>query len=56
MHVRADMVEMHVWQAVEAVLRNPELVAAEVAHQQTPIDARRAELHREMAMVEEALA
>ena len=54
--LNADDTEARVWQAIDRVLQQPELIAAEVKRQQACADEERAEIIREMSCVEEALA
>jgi hypothetical protein len=54
--LRADMVEPDVWGAVMRVLERPELIAAEVARQEAHADEQRADIGRQVALVEAALA
>jgi site-specific DNA recombinase len=54
--LNAADVEGRVWQAIEEVLRYPEIIAAEVKRQQEGADEQRIGIMREMSLVEEALA
>jgi site-specific DNA recombinase len=54
--VKADDAEPQVWAAVVRVLEQPELIAAEVRRQQDTADDQRAEIAREMSLIEAALA
>jgi site-specific DNA recombinase len=54
--VRADVLEPQVWAAVVRVLEEPELIAAEVARQEGSADEQRAEITRELGVIEAALA
>jgi site-specific DNA recombinase len=54
--VRADVVEREVWGAVMRVLEQPELIAAEVARQETQAEVQRAEIGQQMALLDAALA
>lgn len=53
--LRGDKAETDVWQAVERVLVNPELIAQEVARQQESSGEIRAEVEREMELLEASL-
>jgi site-specific DNA recombinase len=54
--LRADVVEAQVWAAVIQVLEQPELIATEVARQETHAEAQRAEIGQQMALLDAALA
>ena len=54
--LRADLVEAQVWSAVVRILEQPELIAKEVARQETTADAQRTEIGRHMASIDVALA
>lgn len=54
--IRADVVEAQVWAAVVRLLENPELIAAEVARQEAQAGDQRAEIGRQMGLVEASLA
>jgi site-specific DNA recombinase len=54
--LKADDVEPQVWAAVVRVLEQPELIAAEVARQESRADEQRAEIARDLAFIEAALA
>jgi site-specific DNA recombinase len=54
--LRADVVEPGVWGAVMRVLEHPELIAAEVARQEAHADEQRADIGRQVALIEAALA
>jgi hypothetical protein len=54
--LRADVVEAKVWAAVVRVLEQPELIAEEVARQETNADAHRIEIGQHMAIIDVALA
>jgi site-specific DNA recombinase len=54
--VRLDEVEPKVWDAVVRILEEPELIAAEVARQETRAEAQRAEIGQQMALMETHLA
>jgi site-specific DNA recombinase len=54
--VAAEAVERQVWDAVVRLLEQPELIAAEVAKQETMADDQRAEIRRQVALIEAALA
>ena len=51
----AEEVERQVWAAVVRVLEEPELIAAEVAKQETTAEDQRAEIRRQVALIETAL-
>jgi site-specific DNA recombinase len=53
---RADELEAEVWTAVERVLRDPGLIAAEVAKQQQTADEKRAGIDYEIETIDAALA
>jgi hypothetical protein len=53
--IRAEEAERRIWGAVERVLLDPQLVAAEVARQQEHADERRAAVIQDLALVEVAL-
>jgi site-specific DNA recombinase len=53
--VAAEEVERQVWAAVVRVLEEPELIAAEVAKQETTAEDQRAEIRQQVALVETAL-
>jgi site-specific DNA recombinase len=55
-HLKADDAEGRVWQAIELVLQEPDIIAAEVRRQQADAEAQRAEILREVSLVSEALA
>ena len=55
-YVNADDVEGRVWQAIEQVLQQPELIIAEVQRQQAGAEELRTEFRREFSLVEDALA
>jgi site-specific DNA recombinase len=52
----ADQAESRVWQAIEHVLQQPDIIAREVARQQAHTDEQRTALAREIALIEDALA
>ena len=54
--VAADLVERQVWDAVVRLLEQPEIIAAEVTKQEATADDHRAEIRRQMALLETALA
>jgi hypothetical protein len=54
--IKAHEVEPRVWTVVERVLQQPELIAAEVAHQRADADERRAALAQEMDHLTESVA
>jgi site-specific DNA recombinase len=54
--LNADLVEQRVWAAIEAVLQQPEIIAAEVTRQQADAETQRAEILREVSLVEDAFA
>jgi len=54
--LNATMVEQRVWAAIEQVLQQPEIIAAEVQRQQADAETQRAEILREVSLVEDALA
>jgi hypothetical protein len=54
--INADDSEGRVWHAIEAVLQQPELIAAEVQRQQANADEQRATIGRELSLIDEALA
>ena len=49
-------VERQVWAAVVRVLEEPEIIAAEVAKQETTAEAQRAKIRQQVALIETALA
>jgi hypothetical protein len=53
--LRADVVEAQVWAAVVRLLEQPELIATEVARQETHAEAQRAEIGLRMAVLDAAL-
>jgi len=53
--VAAGALERQVWDAVARVLAEPELIAAEVAHQEAHAEEQRQEIHRELAAIDAAL-
>jgi site-specific DNA recombinase len=53
--VAAEEVERQVWAAVVRVLEEPELIAAEVAKQETTGEDQRAEIRQQVALIETAL-
>ncbi len=55
-YLDADDAEARVWQAIEQVLQHPELIAAEVRRQQNEAEMQRAEIAKECALIEAALA
>jgi hypothetical protein len=52
----ADVVEAQIWAAVVRVLEQLELIAEEVAKQETTADAQRTEIGQHMAIIDVALA
>jgi site-specific DNA recombinase len=54
--LRADVVEAQVWAAVVRVLEQPELIAAEVARQESRADEQRAEIGQQSALIAAGLA
>lgn len=54
--LKADDVEAQVWAAVVRVLEQPDLIAAEVARQQDTADDQRAEITKDMALIEASLS
>lgn len=52
----ADSIERQVWEAVEAALRDPHRIAAEVARQHADVEARHQDLDRETQLLTTALA
>jgi hypothetical protein len=54
--LRVDVVEPEVWGAVMQVLEHPELIAAEVARQEAQADEQCANIERQAALIEAALA
>jgi site-specific DNA recombinase len=54
-YLQADDAERRVWQAIEQVLQQPELIAAEVKRQEAHADEQRADIDRELALVQDAL-
>jgi site-specific DNA recombinase len=53
--LKADDAERRVWAAIEQVLQQPEIIAAEVTRQQASADEQRAEILREVSLLEDAL-
>jgi chromosome segregation ATPase len=47
--------EQRVWQAIEQVLQQPELIAAEVERQQAHAEEKRTDIARELSLVQDAL-
>ncbi len=54
--IRADVIEPQVWAAIMRVLEKPELIDAEVAKRKGNADVQRAEIQREVGVIEAALA
>jgi hypothetical protein len=54
--LRAEVVEAQVWAAVVRVLEQPELIAAEVARQESQADEQRAEIGQQLARIAGGLA
>ena len=54
--IKADEVERRVWAAVERLLQQPEIIAAEVARQQATAGQRLAEVQQELSLIDAALA
>jgi hypothetical protein len=54
--LRTDDVEQRVWAAIVQVLEQPELIAAEVRRQEASADEQRAEIRRQLEIIEAALA
>jgi cytochrome c556 len=54
-YLQADDAEHRVWQAIEQVLQQPELIAAEVNRQQAHADEQRADMARELSLMGDAL-
>jgi site-specific DNA recombinase len=54
--ISGDQAESRVWQAIEHVLQQPEIIANEVARQQAHTEEQRTELEREIALIKDALA
>ncbi len=50
------MPRARVWHAIEHVLQQPDLIAAEVQRQQAGADERRTDIQREISLLEDALA
>jgi site-specific DNA recombinase len=55
-YVNANDAEARVWHAIEQVLQQPDLIAAEVQRQQEDAEEQRAEILREVSLLEDALA
>jgi chromosome segregation ATPase len=55
-YVSAHDAEERVWHAIEQVLRQPEIIAAEVNRQQTGTEEQRAEILQEISRIEDTLA
>jgi site-specific DNA recombinase len=55
-NLRADVIEAQVWEAIMRVLEQPELIAAEVARRERSADAQRAEIGRQLALIDAGLA
>jgi site-specific DNA recombinase len=55
-YIAAEKVEREVWQAVDLALRNPTLIAAEIAHQQAGTATEQGTLQRERRAYEQQMA
>jgi site-specific DNA recombinase len=54
--LNANEAEARVWHTIEQVLQQPALIAAEVQRQQANADKQRAELMRELSLIDDALS
>jgi hypothetical protein len=54
--LRADVVKSEVWAAVVRVLDQPQLIMTEVTRQQVRAEVQRADVARQLALIEDALA
>ena len=54
--LQADRIEARIWAAVERVLQQPEMIAAEVAQSEDTAGERRVALVKEIAVIEAGLA
>jgi site-specific DNA recombinase len=54
--LQADVIEARIWAAVERVLQQPDMIAAEVTQQQAGADERRAMLEQDIEVIEASLA
>jgi site-specific DNA recombinase len=55
-YLNADDTEARVWHAIEHVLQQPEIIAAEVSRQQAKAQEQRTEIRREFSLLDDAMA